>query len=103
MTGGARPPETRRGRSPMPSSQNAISNPSVTGLRVSIPFERDFFKFADPLQFSCSDGSVPRRFGELSFHPLPMESRWLPAFRVRTTPQRLMSLFKQIDGCTRYF
>src|SRR5271165_123259 len=34
-------------------------------------------------------GSVPRRFGGLSFHPLPMESRWLPGFRVRTTPQRL--------------
>ena len=25
----------------------------------------------------------------LSFHPLPMEIRWLPAFRIRMTPQRL--------------
>src|SRR5208282_5809330 len=42
-----------------------------------------------PLPHHRAYGSVPRRFGGLSFHPLPMESRWLPGFRVRTTPQRL--------------
>ena len=42
-----------------------------------------------PLPHHRAYGSVPRRFGGLSFHPLPMEIRWLPAFRIRMTPQRL--------------
>ena len=42
-----------------------------------------------PLPHHRAYGSVPRRFGGLSFHPPHMEGRRLPAFRIRMTPQRL--------------
>jgi hypothetical protein len=41
---------------PAPGGPGSPNPASVTGLRLSIPFERDVFIFAVPCQFYCSAG-----------------------------------------------